>query len=139
MPLLLYRLQGLTPLSKHLIMVNLSLSDGQFWFLHLLLDHSLTTMWSTVLRSGSQSPDCQDFLEMPLRQDHSMSIASGITIPSLTVQRTLTQGQESHLITSGAISSATITHASYIIKGESFLTCVWIVKPLLVCPAWKKL
>lgn len=135
MPLLLFCHQGHTLLSKHSIKASWSLSDGQFWFFCLLPDLSLTIMWSTCLRFRSQNQGCQGFQVLHLHQDHSMSMASLHTTPSLIDPRTHTPNQEYHLIGSGAISSAAITPVFYTIKGTYFLICVWIPKPLLACPA----
>ena len=135
MPLLLFRHQGHTLLSKHFIKASLSLSDGQFWFLRLLLDLNLITMSSTSLRFKRQSRGCQGFQVLHLHQDHSMSMASLHITPSSIEPRTHIPSQEYHLVSSGVISSAAITLVFYTVKGAYFLICVWIPKPLLACPA----
>ena len=133
MLLLLYRHQGLTPLSKHFIKVSLSLFVGPFWFLHLLPGHNLIIMWSTGHRFRSQNQGCQGFQVLHLHQDHSTSMASLLTTFSLIEPRTHIQGPEFHMICSGAISSAVIIPVSYIIKGAFFLICILTAKPLLAC------
>lgn len=72
MPMLLYRLQGHTLSSWHLIAANLSWFADPFWFLLLLPDLNLTIMWSTGLRSRSQNRGCQGFQVLQLHQDLSM-------------------------------------------------------------------
>ena len=138
MPLLLFRLQGPTPLSMHSTKASLFLSDGQFWFLRLLPDLSLTIMWSTSLRFRSQNQDCQGSQVLHRHQAHSMSTTSLHTTPSLILARTHIPSQESHQIGSGATSSAATTPAFYTIRSAYFLICVWTLKPLLVCPVLKK-
>ena len=60
-----------------------------------------------------------------------MQMASKATTPSLTAQRTLTQGQEYHLIVSRVISNEAITPAFCMIKGAFSLICASTLKPLL--------
>src|SRR3954463_14753867 len=96
-------------------------------------------MLSTGHGFRSQSPGCQGFQVLHQHQDLSTSMASRHTIPSLTVQRTLTQEQGYLLIGSGATSSEPITHAFCIIKVAFSHICVLILKPSLVCPVWKRL
>ena len=114
---------------------ELSLSDGQFWFLRLLPDLSLTIMWSTCLRFKSQNQGCQGFQVLPTPSGPSMLMASRATIPSLTAPRTPTPSQEYHQIGSGAINKEAITHACYMIKGAFSLICALTLKPLLDCHA----
>ena len=135
MPLLLYRHQGHTLLSKHYIKASWSLSDGLFWFLRLLPDLSLIIMWSTGLRFRSQSQGCHGSQVLHLHQDHLMSMASLHTTLSLIVPRTHIPSQEYHLIGSGVISNAATTPMFYTTKGAYFLICVWIPKPLQACSA----
>ena len=139
MHLLLYCLQGLTPLSKHTITVSLPLCDGPFWCLRLLpQDPNSIIMLSIGLRSRSQSPGCQGFQVLPTPPSPSMLMASKATIPSLTAPRTLTPSQGFHQIGSRAISREAITHACYMIKGAFSLICVLTLKLLLDYRAWKK-
>ena len=135
LPLLLYRLHGHTLSRKHMIMVSWSLSDGPFWFLHLLLVRNLTIMSRIGHRSRSQSQDCPGFQVLPLHQGPSMQMASLRTTLSLIAPRTPIPSQGFHQIGSGAISSAVIIHVFFMIRGASFLICVLTTKPLLDCHA----
>ena len=136
MPKLLFHPQGLTLLSRHMIAANLSLSDGLFWFLPGPQYDYHVEQRPQVQKPKPRLPRFPGAATSP----GSFSVkASGHTTHSSTVPRTHTRSQRSHLIASGAFCGAVITHVSYIIKSGSFVTCIWIVKPLLVCPAWKKL
>ena len=101
-------------------MASLSLSNGLFLFLHLLLVPNLTITSSAGLRFRSQYQGCLGFQALHLHPDRSISMASRHTTPSSIAPRTPTQRQEYLLIGSGAINSAVITHASCTIKVAFF-------------------